>query len=289
MIAMKSALDCSEAGSGQRPGSEGIYQALFEEAPVACFSVGIDGRVRMANRRALELVAYQLDDLVGRPVVDLYADTPAGKAKAQEVLARFRAGVEICREELEMCRRDGTRVWVSLSVRPIRDAEGHVVASCSMLEEISDRRDREEQADGRNHQGEPFDNGSETAQGSSAFLEGSESERRHLERLMVKSAGRIHFLKVGQIDWIEAAGNYAEVHVGQKSYLLRETMNHLEAKLDAYKFLRVHRSTIVNVERIKELQPWYCGDYRIILQDGTQLTLSRSFQAKLWRLLGKPL
>src|SRR6516165_8952988 len=159
MIAMKSALDCSEAGSGQRPGSEGIYQALFEEAPVACFSVGIDGRVRMANRRALELVAYQLDDLVGRPVVDLYADTPAGKAKAQEVLARFRAGLETCGEELEMRRRDGTRVWVSLSVRPIRNAEGQVVATCSMLEEISERRDRERQADGPSHHRELLDNG----------------------------------------------------------------------------------------------------------------------------------
>jgi len=286
---MKSALDCSEAGGGQRPERESIYQALFEEAPKACFSVGSDGRVRMANRRARELQGCQLDEVVGRPVLDLYADTPAGKAKAQEVLTRFRAGLETCGEKLEMRRRDGTQVWVSLSVRPIRNAEGQVIASCSMLEEISERRDREGQTDGPNHHRDLLDNGVETAQGSSAFLESSKRGRRHLERLMVKSAGRIHFLKVEQIDWIEAAGNYAEVHVGPKSYLLRETMNGLEAKLDAYRFPRIHRSSIVNIERIKELQPWYCGDYRVILQDGRQLSLSRSFQAKLWKLLGKPL
>jgi PAS domain S-box-containing protein len=248
-----------------------------------------NGRVRMANRRALELLGYQLEEVMGRPVLDLYADTPAGKAKAQEAFARFCGGMETCGEELEMRRRDGTSVWVSLSVRPIRNTEGQVVASCSMVEEISDRSGLEGQADGRNHHGELFENGSEIGQRFVAFLEGFRPERRHLQRLMVKAAGRIHFLEVEQIDWIEAAGNYVEVHVGSKSHLLRETLNGLEAKLDPYGFLRLHRSAIVNVERIKELQPRSCGDYQVILQDDTQLTLSRSFQGTLWKLLGKPL
>jgi PAS domain S-box-containing protein len=286
---MRPALERAEADNGQQPENGSIYQALFEEAPKACFSITPDGRVRMANRRALELLGYQLHGVVGRPVLDLYADTPVGKAKAQEVFARFRAGMEICREELEMRRSDGTPVWVGLSVRPIRNAQGRVVASCSMVEEISERGVWKGQRDGGNHHRALFDNGSEIARRLVAFLESFKREQRHLERLMVKSAGRIHFLKVELIDWIGAAGNYAEAHVGPKSYLLRETMNGLEAKLDPHRFLRVHRSAIVNVERIKELQPWYCGDHRVVLQDGTQLTLSRSFRAKLWKLLGKPL
>ena len=279
---MKPALECAEAGNGQRPENGSIYQALFEEAPKAFFSVGLDGRVRMANRRALELLGYRLDGVVGRSVLDLYADTPAGKARAQEVFARFCAGMEICREELEMRRSDGTRVWVSLSVRPISNAEGQVIASCSMVEEISEPRGP------GNVAARGIDRLDRDCSAAPCLRVFSRSEGVR-DRLMVKSAGRIHFLKVEQIDWIEAAGNYAEVHVGPKSYLLRETMNGLEAKLDPYRFLRLHRSTIGNIERIKELQPCYCGDYRVILQDGTQLTLSRSFQAKLWKLLGKPL
>ncbi len=286
---MKTALEHPEASNGDRWESENLYRDLFQEAPKACFSISPDGRVRMANRCALELLRYQLHEVVGRLVLDLYADTPVGKAKAQEVFARFRAGMEISGEALEMRRKDGAPVWVSLSVRPIRNAQGQIVASCSMVEEISERSGREGQRDGGNHRRALFDNGSEIAGRFVTFPEGFKREREPVERLMVKFAGRIHFLKVEQIDWIGAAGNYAEAHVGPKSYLLRETMNGLEAKLGPDRFLSVHRSAIVNVERIKELQPWHGRDYRVILRDGTQLSLSRSFQAKLWKLLGKPL
>jgi two-component system LytT family response regulator len=97
-----------------------------------------------------------------------------------------------------------------------------------------------------------------------------------LARVMIKSASRVFFLKVDEIDWIEADDYYVKLHTGRKSHLLRETMNELEAKLDAAKFLRIHRSTIVNIDRIKELSPLFNGDYAVILQDGTELKLSRS-------------
>jgi two-component system LytT family response regulator len=113
--------------------------------------------------------------------------------------------------------------------------------------------------------------------------------RKPLDRLVIKSAGRVFFLRVEEVDWIEAAGNYLRLHVGKDDHLLRETMNGLEGRLDPNQFLRIHRSTMVNVERIKELQPWFHGDYVVILRDGTQLTLSRSYRQKLQGLFGDAL
>jgi PAS domain S-box-containing protein len=120
--------------------SEERYRDLYEEAPNAYFSVGADGYIKRANRRARELLGYSGDELVGQPVSNLYADTPNGKARAQEVFQRFLAGEEILDEELEMRRADGSRVWVSLSVRPIYDAEGQVIASRSMVADITERK-----------------------------------------------------------------------------------------------------------------------------------------------------
>jgi two-component system LytT family response regulator len=113
------------------------------------------------------------------------------------------------------------------------------------------------------------------------------SRPRQMERLVVRSAGRVFFLPVDEIDWIEAASNYVRLHCGADSHLLRETMNGIEGRLNSEKFLRIHRSTIVNVERIKELQPWFHGDYSVILLDGTRLTLSRSHRDKLQKLFAR--
>ncbi len=109
---------------------------------------------------------------------------------------------------------------------------------------------------------------------------------RRLERLMVKSDGRICFVRVDDIDWIEAAGNYVRLHAGKDDHLLRESLSALEKKLDPARFVRIHRSTIVNIERIRELQPAFHGDYVIILGDGTELALSRSCREKLEDTLG---
>jgi len=102
-----------------------------------------------------------------------------------------------------------------------------------------------------------------------------------LDRLVVKSGGRVFFLRTDQIDWIEAAGNYVRLHLGEESHLFRETMNRMEARLDGRRFVRIHRSRIVNTERVKELQPWFNGEHVVILQNGTRLTLSRGYREKL--------
>ena len=120
-----------------------------------------------------------------------------------------------------------------------------------------------------------------------ALLEVLRAGSKYLERLVIKSGGRVFFLDTEDIDWIEAEGNYVSVHTGKKAHLLRETISSLEAQLDPKKFLRIHRSSIVRIDRIKELQPWFHGEYRVILQDGTQLTLSRNYRENLQEALGR--
>jgi two-component system LytT family response regulator len=106
--------------------------------------------------------------------------------------------------------------------------------------------------------------------------EGSKQEERYLTRLMIKASSRMMLLKVDEIDFIEADGNYAKLHAGRKTHLLREKMNDLEGRLDPAKFVRIHRSIIVNLERIKEMHPHFNGDYVVVLEDGRQLKLSRT-------------
>ena len=113
-------------------------------------------------------------------------------------------------------------------------------------------------------------------------------EKKFLDRLVIKSGGRVTFLKTEEIDWIEAAGNYVRLYIGKDSHLLRDTMNNIQAKLDPEKFLRIHRSTILKIERIKELQPWHHGEYVVTLEDGRQLTSSRSYRHQLGTLLENP-
>jgi two-component system LytT family response regulator len=107
---------------------------------------------------------------------------------------------------------------------------------------------------------------------------------KYADRLAIKAEGRVSFLKTDDIDWIEAADNYVNIHAGNESYLLRETMTSLEDKLSPQKFLRISRSAIVQVDRIKELQPLFHGEYAVILRNGTRLTLSRSYREKLQQL-----
>jgi len=107
------------------------------------------------------------------------------------------------------------------------------------------------------------------------------------ERIPIKSAGRVFFLNTSDIDWLEAEGNYVSLHAGKASHLVRDTMSVMEAKLDSKKFLRIHRSVIVNTLRIKEMQPWSHGEYVLILQDGTRLTSSRNYADNLNKLLQK--
>lgn len=107
-----------------------------------------------------------------------------------------------------------------------------------------------------------------------------------IERIMIKERDALFFVKTEDIDWIEAAGDYVSLHVGKKSHLLRESMSGMEAKLDAKRFVRIHRSTIVNVERIKELRPYFHGDYMVYLKDNTELRLSRRYWNRLEQVVG---
>ena len=129
----------------------------------------------------------------------------------------------------------------------------------------------------------------ETDQRLEALLEDLSGQPRYLERIVVRTGGRILFLRVSEIDWIGAEGNYAALHMGQRSHLLRETMAALERKLDPRHFIRIHRSTIVNIERIREFAPMFKGEYEILLEDGTRLTSSRAYRAQIHRLMeGSP-
>lgn len=129
--------------------------------------------------------------------------------------------------------------------------------------------------------------GGDLTQKLSALLSDLKQEPKTTDRLVIKNSGRVIFVKSSDIDWIEAADNYLNVHVGAESHLLRETMGSIETRLDPAQFLRISRSTIVNIERIKELQPMFHGDYTVILRNGTRLTLSRGYRDKLQHLLGK--
>jgi two-component system, LytTR family, response regulator len=109
------------------------------------------------------------------------------------------------------------------------------------------------------------------------------------QRLMIKSSGRIHFVRMADIEWCEASGNYVRVHVGPQCHLVRDTMSHLESELDPTLFMRIHRSTIVNVDRIQEMHSTFNGEYVVLLRGGTRLTLSRGYRDAIPTRLGRPL
>ncbi|MGH7508823.1 MAG: LytR/AlgR family response regulator transcription factor [Gemmatimonadales bacterium] len=110
---------------------------------------------------------------------------------------------------------------------------------------------------------------------------------RGKDRLVVRTPERAIFLRTETIDWIEAAGKFVHLHVGRAVHALRESMAELEQELDSARFLRISRSAIVNLDRIQEIQPWFQGDYVLILTDGTRLTSTRGYRENMRRLLGK--
>lgn len=112
---------------------------------------------------------------------------------------------------------------------------------------------------------------------------------RYLQRVMLRAQGRVFFIRTADIDYVEAAGNYVRLHVGRESHLLRVTMSALEQRLDPEHFLRIHRSTIVNIDRVRELHPWPSGEFTVVLRDGTKLKLSRGFRDRLAERMGSAL
>jgi two-component system LytT family response regulator len=111
----------------------------------------------------------------------------------------------------------------------------------------------------------------------------------YLERVVLKSGGRVTFLDISDVDWIEASGVYVYLHVGPKTHLYRSSVAHLLQRLDPKSFVRVHRSAAVNTARIKELQPRSHGDYTVVLKDGTELIMSRGYRPQFEFWLRQPL
>jgi two-component system LytT family response regulator len=120
-----------------------------------------------------------------------------------------------------------------------------------------------------------------------SLMEQWRAQSKYIERVLVKTSGRFFFLNVGEIDWIRAEGNYVRLHVGKSAYLLRETVHNLERQLDPARFLRIHRSTIANIDQIREIQQTFHGEYTVVLKDGTELKLSRRYREKLPRIVEK--
>ncbi len=111
-------------------------------------------------------------------------------------------------------------------------------------------------------------------------------DRGYAERLLVKHDGRIRFVPVAELEWVEAADNYVRLYARGERHLLRETIRSLERRLDPARFVRVHRSAMVNLSRIRELQPTFNGEYAILLDTGAKLTLSRSYRDAVRARLG---
>lgn len=118
-----------------------------------------------------------------------------------------------------------------------------------------------------------------------ALLRDVRGESSFAERFAIKDDGRIFFVRAREIDWIEAAGNYVRLFCGESMHLMRSTMSALEARLDPDRFLRIHRSTIVNLDSVNEIQPLFHGEHVVIMRNGARLTLSRGYRQRLDSLL----
>ena len=114
-----------------------------------------------------------------------------------------------------------------------------------------------------------------------------EEENEALDRIMIKERGGVVFIKTEDIDFVEAAGDYVVLYVGKKKHMTRESMTKMAVKLGSKDFVRIHRSTIVNLERVKELKPYFHGDYLVYLKDGRELKLSRRYWARLEKVFGR--
>ncbi|AHG93644.1 LytTr DNA-binding region (plasmid) [Gemmatirosa kalamazoonensis] len=108
---------------------------------------------------------------------------------------------------------------------------------------------------------------------------------RAAERFVVRRGGRIYFVRAADVDWLDAEGNYVRLHAGGAAHLVRDTLGAVESRLDPERFVRVHRSAIVNIDRVASLEPYFHGEYVVTMRDGTKLTSSRTYSARLRALL----
>jgi two-component system, LytTR family, response regulator len=117
------------------------------------------------------------------------------------------------------------------------------------------------------------------------FLNRWRAQRGYVTRFVVRSGSKVTFVRPQEVDWIDAAGNYVRLHAAGRQHLVRETMKSIESRLDPEVFVRVHRSAIVNIDRIVSLEPYFHGEYVVVMRDGSKLTSSRSHSARLRALI----
>ena len=115
------------------------------------------------------------------------------------------------------------------------------------------------------------------------------TQQRYLDRLIIRRDGRIVFLDTREIEWIQADDKYVHFHTARGRCMVRKTLNAIQSELDPNRFVRIHRSAIINVDRIKELQPSFSGKHAVLMENGARLILSRKYKDRLFDLLGKPL
>lgn len=116
-------------------------------------------------------------------------------------------------------------------------------------------------------------------------MEQLEHGRARRRRLPIRSRGRVYFLDIDEIDWLEAADNYVKVHARGEAHLVRQTLQRMDELLSPNGFIRIHRSAIVNSVQIREVQPWFNGEYMVLLRDGTKVTTSRTYRDNLQALM----
>jgi two-component system LytT family response regulator len=239
----------------------------------------VDGE-RLSRRRIRRLLALE-------PECEVTGECANG-AEAVETLRRVRPDILIL--DVQMPDLDGFEVIQALTeAKPLiiftSAIEGHAVRAFEvhafdyLLKPFNGRRFLEsvQRAKKRIQQ----DRGGTSDARLFALVESLSKAQRSPDRIAVRNDGRLVFVKLAEIDWIEAADNYARLHCARETHVVRETMSELESRLNPAQFLRVHRSAIVNLDRIKELQPWFRGDYRVILLDGTELTLTKNHRETL--------
>jgi len=212
----KEAVDVERVEQALRE-SEKRYRDLYENAPNAYFSISAaDGSVLRCNAAALRLLGYDGETMMRMKVFDLYADTPHGKSKAKEVFKRFKAGGSIRDVELQMKRKDGRSIWISLSVVPVRDRDGKVTESRSMVIDISERRRAEEDLETRNRELTSLNVIATTISQSLQLEKVLADTLRTVLDLMGLKAGWI-FLRDGQDDRLTLAS-----HLGLSPEFVRE-------------------------------------------------------------------
>lgn len=133
----------------------------------------------------------------------------------------------------------------------------------------------------RFHERRERGNGIDRKEELKAALQEIQRESRDSERIVVKSGSRIIFLRKGLIEWAEAQGDYVKLHIGKETHMLRETMTAVSDRLDPNRFVRIHRSRIVNLDYVQEIRPLWGGDCTVLMRDGTEVTMSRTYRTSL--------